>query len=1349
MNQKKGMSWVIFLMALLFVPAFRSHAAEKETIYNSPYVSFSEDKAAWTTNAGEASYQWYPDGTTVQTGIASTLEALEKGQHYYKIKRQGELPVGRWRVMWQQASCIHDSYPPPGKPYHGISFSRHICRRPHYSGWYAYCADCGKELTSMFFYMSADAAKSIDYLDMGEGKEYFYLCPYCSNLEQGSQIGVHECMAVSWNSYFVRYDKNTTEPCGGGLPFSRHMYNNETEYEGETVTPITHLTLQNYSCVGYEFVEWNTMPDGSGMAYADGAEIYNLTEKDIMTDGENAIVTLYAQWRPSKSMLLIEPNGGVYEGKAEHFTVEGNYGEAYPLGDRKIMAPAGYAVSFETNGGQKVKEIQGSMHFEEWVMEQPFWGEMIACGTSKEAYLFSAPDGTIDKITAHYEADNIVLPNTSKSGWSFGGWYYDANFTQPAGGAGDKITPAKNLTLYAQWVELVLQSENNYAANSGKGAVDLSWTQADGKDKVYRVYQSKDAQHWTKINSAEDIGNSSAVRIMYADVKLAKQYMVPYTGMYYLTAEGAQGGNFGNYTGGYGGRVFVKVWLTKGELLTLAVGGQNGENGGGTASKYGNGGGCSSILSNQKGLIMIAGGGGGASAKLNGGAGGSSASVIRENNGEDGIAGGGGGYFGGTAGEEVLHHHTQNCLFHEHIGDEKSGGKCYQLPFTSVKTCNYIDQGWRTDNACGIVNCDTCGGSSLGTNHCHWYAHSACGKPLGHYGYTTCAQGHTVHIWGSFLSGSHTYKKTTYSLTCELEEGWNCPYEEGEGITTKQAFGGSNYVKDAVVYEKEKSMGVKEGSGLIRIESNAIGYVEGTEIRGVYATDLAAPQGIQNAEVNSVDAGQVEITWEEPADEGSIYYHYVQSCLKGSDTVLCNSNIVRNELISGVKGYYLLTDENPRTQVDAKNGSFQVERKATAEVNESRHYLHIAAVDVAGNIGETVHLAVGTREDVMWKLYTEQLEIAESENVYPAGRKSTYYVRCDGKTPVMFTLSGYMDGTASRDYQPNYSVYETETGRNTMMTPSDEIREGEFRTNAEGLVYSVSGTSYLSLYPYSYTIRSNRNKELLSVQKFVVEKEASGQQFRIIPRVGAERKGRIIWSEKAKDECNGISIIGDGEAPNIKGMEILKENELIHRPEKTVVLNITAEDDLSGVKDLTVEIVNLNNRMKEQYMPDENGRIKIDITRERPIFGGDFIVTARAVDNVGNENVVTAGTTEFALSSSIERILEPHDPVFKCGESGILTVTTWGYAERIEVEFPEAMVALQPELNQVFDFSQAPEDVREEKIQFMIPLHTPENEKYIITVRAYKGDKRLEDYPSLSTVAVEGNLLDELRTRLR
>lgn len=606
-----------------------------------------------------------------------------------------------------------------------------------------------------------------------------------------------------------------------------------------------------------------------------------------------------------------------------------------------------------------------------------------------------------------------------------------------------------------------------------------------------------------------------------------------------------------------------------------------------------------------------------------------------------------------------------------------------------------------------------------------------------------------MQVWGGFQRGTHPYSKRTYKLSCGLNAGWNCPYQEGEVISSKYAYGGSNYINEKVAYLQESQMGVQSGNGIVKIESEEIGFVEGAGISGVTATDLVPPKVIQNVEINSVSAYQIEIAWEEPADAGTVYYHYVQSCMKGSENPLCRSNIVQNRLISGVKGYYLLVDEEADTRVNARNGIFQEERHKKVELNANRSYLHIAAVDVAGNVGETMHLAVGTQEDVIWKLYTKQLKIAEGENVYPAEEKNAYYIRCDGKSPVLFTLPGYMDGSASEDYQLNYSVYETENGRNVIKTPSSEICEDEQRTNANGLIYSTEGMPVLSLYSYSYTIRANQNNELTSVQKMIPSESAAGQRIHVVPRVGADRNGEIIWSDRKEDERNGLILIGDGEAPDIKGMEILKENELINRPEKAVILNITAEDELSGVKELTVEILNLDNRIKEQYTADENGRIQIDITRERPIFGGDFIVTARAVDNVGNENVVTAGTTEFALSSSIERILEPHTPIFKCGESGILTVTTWGYAERIEVEFPEEMVSLQPELNQVFDFSQAPEDVREEKIQFMIPLHTPENEKYTIIVRAYKGDKRLEDYPSLSTVAVEGNLLDELRTRLR
>ena len=69
------------------------------------------------------------------------------------------------------------------------------------------------------------------------GMDYYYLCPFCSHLEQGAGIPFHECEKISYNRYRVQYRINTTmELMGGRVPVDTyHMYNNATEYEGETV----------------------------------------------------------------------------------------------------------------------------------------------------------------------------------------------------------------------------------------------------------------------------------------------------------------------------------------------------------------------------------------------------------------------------------------------------------------------------------------------------------------------------------------------------------------------------------------------------------------------------------------------------------------------------------------------------------------------------------------------------------------------------------------------------------------------------------------------------------------------------------------------------------------------------------------------------------------------------------------------------------------------------------------------------------------------------------------------------------------------------------------------------------
>ena len=196
MRLGKNIIWTWGLMFLLFWSGGLSASAAQKTIYNSPYVTFSPDNRAWTTNAGDTDYSTYPYGMTVVTGIPSTLSGLETGQHYYRAARAGRVPVGKWIVIHQYAQCIHDSY----KSYfHGIDYRMQICRDYYYSGWLPYCADCGEKLQYTYFYMSRDAADSIHYLDVGSGPDYYYLCPHCSNLEQGVPMSTHVCMEISWN----------------------------------------------------------------------------------------------------------------------------------------------------------------------------------------------------------------------------------------------------------------------------------------------------------------------------------------------------------------------------------------------------------------------------------------------------------------------------------------------------------------------------------------------------------------------------------------------------------------------------------------------------------------------------------------------------------------------------------------------------------------------------------------------------------------------------------------------------------------------------------------------------------------------------------------------------------------------------------------------------------------------------------------------------------------------------------------------------------------------------------------------------------------------------------------------
>ena len=1408
-----------------------AEAAEKKTIYNSPYVSFSPDGKAFTTCAGDQNYTWYDNGTTVNTGIKSSLRNLETGEHYYAIRRSGEVPVGYWKVVHRPGQCIHDGY--PDKDWHGIAFGTQKCMQYYYSGWKAYCADCGEPIKENHIYMSREAAASIQYLDLGTETArmgYYYLCPFCSNLEQGVTLSAHLCKEISWNQYRIFYNPNIKK-YNGYMDYSYHMYNNATEYEGQTVTPVTHLTENNYTKEGYVFIGWNTKPDGSGAFFADSAEIYNLSSIDwrdesTWTETDNGTVTLYAQWRKSESTLVIDAAGGKYSGLDKQ-SITQPYLKNYVLQVDLIQAPDGYQVAFVANGGSPVETIAGTKHFVEWMREQPFRGWL-----EDNIYTFTAPDGNVDTLKAAYQSDPITLPATTRDGWSFGGWYYDPDFSLPAGGAGDQIIPSKDMTLYAQWVDLRLQSVDNYDANEGKGAVDLSWSQSDQNNKTYLVYQKRENGAWIRVNSADDISSTTVISEAYSFEGQEKQYTIPYTGLYTIKALGAQGASYESYTGGYGGSVGGKFWLRKGDVLTYAVGGQNGYNGGGNATDYGNGGGMTSVVSDQKGELMIAGGGGGASPGGNGGNGGSAASVIDGHDGESGMAGGGAGYQGGCAGEKIVHHHTNDCYvdasYTPAFGSwdgKVDGFDCYAD--SNTKTSGYahtkdddprhvIRVGWESYaysegtlwNLNGYSGLATNGNTQLNVSvHTNSWG-STDGLNLSKSKYRVMNQNGSTISSGSFSSamnsssssggsgsswenpdgswgGSPDVRDFYGTFHFALPEGttriylyldfyhnaydaWftseitglsfsggrklNCGMTEGQVLSSKPAYGGSNYVSsDALMYEMYS--GVRSGSGYATLDAEAVGYQESLDLTGVVATDFAAPDKISDQVTKEpLDGKSICVTWQTPKDNGTDYYHKVESYLTGSTSMLCKSNVTKNTLVSGVMGYYYLVDQKEDTVVTG-NANYVQDPHVNVVTAEYNQYLHIAAVDVAGNISDTTHILIDAK-DVLWKLYTKQLVIdASADNVYPATDKS-WYVRADGGTPFTLKNEAYMDGTASRGYQLNETIYETvsddsSVSRNIIRTASTEIADTSIRTDANGLSYSTDGTTALQQYSYSYTVRSNKNRDLMGVQKFTISRDLSGQTIQVIPVAEADKESDKVYSAHELDEKNKITLIADGEAPVIRGLEIMEDRDLIDRRDGSITIRASAEDELSGVKDFYIVISNSDNAVMKTYTPDENGYINITITNDEPIFSGDFTLLGYAVDNVGNENSLSYGTTEFALASSVERILEPHDPIFKCGESGILTFTTWGYADRVEVIFPESMTALDPTLNKVYDYTDCPGYMITEHLQFMVPLYTPENQNLEVTVRAYKGDKKLEDHPTISVIGVSGTVLDEFRTRLR
>ncbi len=1458
MKRKKKRVQSLFCMAAVGVLSLlMATPVRAGTLYESPYVTFSPDNYAWTVReeiadpkyhnyfqlTGTTPAYWYAKGDRVETGIPSSLRALEVGEHYYAVKRYGEVPVKYWEVSHAHGACIHRCNVGVwhGVPNVGPEGLGNHCSKAYYSGWLAYCADCGGQLTHALVYMSKDAARSITSLNMDLG--YYYACPSCAHIENTIGDLPHKCQDISFNRYKVVYDKNVAnlDEVQGYMEDSFHMYNNEDVYRGERITPITRLSKNVYTRRGYVFTGWNTEPDGSGTPYEDCQEILNLSVYDWNEEPERGTVTLYAQWEISRSTLIINPNGGSYDGQTAE-TVLGNrpYGETYHADPAKVEAPLGYKVSFETNGGNAISPMRPRNVFFGWQLSEPFHGRI-----KDNLYAFLGADSSTDTLTAMYGPGSITLPEPVRRGFSFGGWFADKDCTKPVGFGGDHYTPKADTTLYAKWVELVLHSKENYVDNDRKGAVDLSWSQPDGRDKIYKLYSAEEDGDFSLLYGAKETINKNETDRNFVYQGVTEEYVVPYNGFYEISASGAQGGDYGNYIGGWGGKTTAKMYLSAGEKLLITVGGKNGYNGGGAGTVYGNGGGATAIVSDKRGTLMIAGGGGGAGPEGNGGDGGAE-DCLRTDGvsfGEDGMSGGGCGGVGGKAGEHIVHTHTAECIIehdtsygfndfatyttdaffstdsgnlkaldkyihiyghtnsnHAHhdvlidVGKEKpiptNGNTILSIPlyFQSVGEEGYIEKNAYMEvydqNGAVIGHFDMSNQytySQVGENGEYRIGASDSPKVFT----VNLPEGTTgvwVRLWMPIRNQGKGCWVTTDVYGFHFSGGkrieYICGYEEGEVISTKSAYGGSNFINSAGATYFESERGVQGGNGIAQIKAVSVGYMEMMFMDGIAAPDKAAPEQISVKEEDLILEAEsddvVTVTFEKPKDGGTTYRYKAESYLMGTDNLLSTSNITSETLTTGISGYYYkfntasvqtVTTENADNKGELLRSSTEnTEGLETVKVilTEDVMYLHVAAVDVAGNVGETATIEIN-RQDMAWELATNQ--IAVSDNVggkehHSIYRKdtNTYYVRADGKAPFMLSFQSYLRGEARADYQIDYQIFDVTTDlkhqRYSTKIPYSVPLSFENSLSVSDFIREMTGDSLLRDAMNTAALRKRNGKENYFFQAFTIPQSYHGQTFVVTPvagatnHVGGSRKEEIIYSEWNDDTAHAVELIADGEAPAISGLELLENKNFINAMEENSTLNLVAYDELSGLKDFYLEISNIDNYVSKKYESDNNGCITINITAEEGLLSGDVMITAYAVDYVGNETEISYGATEFGLTAKVERILAPHAPLFKRGESGVLAIAVWGYADKVEVEFPEVFVQQNPDLNKIYLYGDSPQYKQEELIRFMVPLNASTEEPYTVRVRAYKQGEVLEECPDLH-ITVTGSVVEEIRTRLR
>ena len=234
--------------------------------------------------------------------------------------------------------------------------------------------------------------------------------------------------ALVANTYTVVFDANGGT---GTMPPQTFTYNTAQ-----------NLTANTFTRTGYTVIGWNTAADGTGTPYKEGEQVINLTTEP------NGTVTLYAQWTANEYTVTFDPNGGEGIISSQSFTYD----------TAQKLTGNGFTRTGYTFDGWK--DDYGNSYFDEEIVENltselngnvTLYAQCKANSYSVSLNLNGGrfADGAQD-VTSYTYGAVTLLPDVTRSGYRFEGWYADEEFQD---GPYTEISAADlgNKTFYARW----------------------------------------------------------------------------------------------------------------------------------------------------------------------------------------------------------------------------------------------------------------------------------------------------------------------------------------------------------------------------------------------------------------------------------------------------------------------------------------------------------------------------------------------------------------------------------------------------------------------------------------------------------------------------------------------------------------------------------------------------------------------------------------------------------------------------------------------------------------------------------------------------------------------------------